>query len=332
MEKSNGGNFQRLVSIYDKHLMSEEDIWKLVGLFHESLVFSRWWAFELMMNSESYIPDYMFAIEDRKEDKLAALDWVNSIEEPLPVHKKLRELMELWSSEQHFYSGLLSYLWLEYDQNQLEKQGLPFLFTVFHRPFLGREIHDDLILRTARFCSSTGSRESFIRLDELIGIRAEGMEVYALGYPDNRSYDRIRLVLKTHRRMDLIKFLNDAHYPAFTDFESWLESIADHGGSYLFHVDIERGKINERLGLELVFDGNDRLTQLEKCLQGLSEAHFIKAEEIQGAMSWENQTKIDRKGSQMLLHNYISYVKLVFRPSDKSKCKLYLFSRLMEIN
>ena len=283
-----------------------------------------WWAVECSVNSLAPKADFMFALRHNAEETRAINNWleqINHSSEPNP-YLILKDLLKKWGNKDHFYHGMIDYLWLEYDMNIENEIHSPFLFTVFNSFVLDQNLHTTLVSQIVEECSAGLEAITTKRLNNILNSLDNNVSLYAIGYTDQRQLGSVRIVLKSEDINHFMPFLNKAGYSQENTSLSESKQFEIFADSYLLHMDLGHNTNIVKFGLELVFDSPNQNEKLTDCLDYLMKLNLCSSEKKKAIESWISPPIIERKTVR-----YVSYLKLVFKSSQITDVKVYLFGR-----
>lgn len=320
-------NYERILKVASKEIISSDVKESLLNLF-QKIPSTFWAALECRFIPNSPEVDFMFAIRQNSEEQEDILEWIETNRKQnqsinFPVHDKLEKTILKWKNPKHFYFNLISFIWLEYDIKDSQSPAHPFLFAVL-KPFsFDQEVHNFLLLKLAKETSLTASIPSFNLLDFLLRSFPSGLTVYALGFPDSRRSDQIRLVIKSSSLNLLGQYLLKIDFKEAENLIERLSPFVVYADNFLLHLDIIKGQINEKVGLELVFDDIPSSKKLQSTLELLGDK-FQMTDKMQAIKMWDRVLEMEREKKVQL---YSSYLKIVWTRKETLHVKAYLFAK-----
>lgn len=233
-----------------------------------------------------------------------------------------------WVQENKALSRWLEGYWLEYDLEGVDSVDTltdPLFFLVFH-PW---EYGYDLLVELLREVLPRAGKQGEAVRQKLYGcirIMEPGIQLYAIGFLESRSPDKLRLVLRVSDRELLWRYLERTGWPDWKSLrDQWgdLTNVADH---FLVHFDIDVDGLHQRLGLELVVQPPGEQKKIKSTLDMLERQDLCATDKKQVVLDWPGSYREDGE----LWVRYVNYLKVNFFGSGRQEAKAYLFYRKVD--
>jgi len=230
-----------------------------------------------------------------------------------------------WVMENASLSNLVEGYWLEYDLEGVHPVASlsdPLFFIVFQPWHYGFDLLVELL---RQLLPKAGKQPQVVqdKLYECIRQMERGVQLYAIGFMESRSPDKLRLVLRADDRERLWWYLERTGWRDWERIRTSLADLTKIADHFLVHVDLEPGGICPRLGLELVVQPPGEQQKIASMLQVLERHNLCLSAKKQAVLDWPGSYRADGA----LWDRYVNYLKVQVSGSMVQEAKAYLFYR-----